>query len=113
MELIDIITKLKHLEYSQKKYHVDRHGEYAQLVFPNEHTDTWLESVGELLGPPIKTANQPVSEKIIALTEDFGEIFDHQTLFYIEAQSKRIIAMLWPWQNQELTTLKVMVLNKV
>jgi hypothetical protein len=112
MELIDIIAKLKHLDYSQKKYHVDRHGEYAQLVFRNDQTKKWLDSVGEVLGPPVKTKDEPVSEKIITLTEDFGEIFDHQTLFYAETSSQRIIAMLWPWQNNELTTLKIMVVKR-
>lgn len=113
MELIDLIAKLKHLEYSQKNYHVDRHGEYAQLVFSNRHMKEWLDCIGEMLGQPIKTAGQPVAEDIVRLTEDFGEIFDHQTLFYREIDIHRIMAMFWPWKNQESTTLKIMILNKV
>jgi len=112
MELIDLIVKLKHLDYSQKKYHVDRHGEYAQLVFSNSHTQEWLDCISEMLGQPIKTAQQPVSEDIVCLTKDFGEIFDHQTLFYREIDIHRIMAMFWPWKNQESTTLKLMILKK-
>jgi hypothetical protein len=112
MELIDLIVKLKHLDYSQKKYHVDRRGEYAQLVFSSRHMKEWLECIAEMLGPPVKTAQQPVSEEIIALTEDFGEIFDHQTLFYREVDRHRVIAMFWPWKDREFTTLKIMVLTK-
>lgn len=112
MELIDLIEKLKHLEYSQKKYHVDRHGEYAQLVFSNQHMKEWLECIGDMLGEPVKTAQQPVSEEIIGLTEEFGEIFDHQTLFYREIDSHRVIAMFWPWKDREFTTLKIMVLTE-
>lgn len=113
MELIDLIAKLKHLEYSQKKYHVDSHGEYAQLVFSNSHMEAWLDCIGGMLGPPIKTAKQPVTEDIVRLTADFGEIFDHQTLFYSEIDMQRIMAMFWPWTNQTSTTLKMMILNKV
>ena len=80
MELYDLISKFNHLEYSQKKYHVDRQGEYAQLVFDNANMDDWLTCIGELLGLPIKTETQPVTDDIVQLTEDFGEIFDHQTL---------------------------------
>ena len=113
MELIDLIVKLKHLDYSQKKYHVDRHGEYAQLVFSNQHMGEWLDCIGDILGRPVKTAQQPVSAEIIELTEDFGEIFDHQTLFYREIDRHRVIAMFWPWKDREFTTLKIMVLAKV
>ena len=112
MELIDIINKVSHLECSQKKYHVDTHGEYAQLVFRSDHMDAWQKCILEILGPPLKTAQQPVTDDIVRLTENFGEIFDHQTLFYLELDGQRIIAMFWPWQNQESTTLKVMILNR-
>jgi len=112
MELIDLLAKLTHLEYSQKKYHVDRFGEYAQLVFPHEKWQIWLDALAEILGEPVKTADQPVTSEIIDLTKDFGEIFDHQTLFYREIDHHRIMAMFWPWSNNESITLKIMVLNR-
>lgn len=113
MELIELIAKLKNLEYSQKNYHVDSHGEYAQLVFSSMHMEAWLGCIGEVLGPPIKTAKQPVTEDIVRLTANFGEIFDHQTLFYSEIDMQRIMAMFWPWKDQASTTLKIMILNQV
>ena len=111
MELIDLIDRLKHLEYSQKKYHVDSLGEYAQLVFNRRHLTAWMEAIAKVLGPPIKTDVQPVTEDIIHITEDFGEIFDHQTLYYREIDGQRIMAMLWPWSDQDAITLKMMILN--
>jgi hypothetical protein len=112
MELIDLLAKLKHLNYAQKKYHVDRHGEYVQLVFASKHFPAWMESIAALLGAPVKTADQPVTADVIALTEDFGEIFDHQTLYYCEIDHHRIMAMFWPWSNQESITLKIMILKE-
>lgn len=112
MELIELLAKLNHLEYSQKKYHVDRYGEYAQLVFPHTHLKDWRDAIVEILGEPVKTADQLVSDEIVQLTEDFGEIFDHQTLFYREIGNHRIMAMFWPWSNNESITLKIMILNR-
>ncbi len=112
MELIDLIAKIGRLEYSQKKYHVDRFGEYAQLVFNSRNMEAWLECIGVILGAPVKTAEQNVTDDIVQLTKDFGEIFDHQTLFYREIDGQRIMAMFWPWKDQEATTLKIMILNK-
>jgi hypothetical protein len=61
------------------------------------------------MGPPIKVKGQPVTDKLVQLTEDFGEIFDHQTLFYQEQDDQRALAMIWPWNDRDLITLKVMV----
>jgi hypothetical protein len=111
MEIVDIINKLKYLECSHKKYHVDADGEYAQLVFRSHQMNQWQASIEEMLGPPLKTSEQPVTDDIVRITEDFGEIFDHQILYYLKLDGQRIIAMFWPWQNQESTTLKIMILN--
>jgi hypothetical protein len=112
MELIDLLTQLKHLDYSQKKYHVDSLGEYVQLVFNPDHLQTWLDAISKLLGPPIKTEEQPVTEDILRLTENVGEIFDHQTLYYREIEGQSVMAMLWPWSSQEAITLKIMIFNR-
>lgn len=111
MELVDLIAQFKHLEYSQKKYHVDSLGEYAQLVFHRRHLPAWRDAIVNLLGPAIKTDDQPVTDDIIRLTEDFGEIFDHQTLYYRQVDGQRIMAMFWPWRSQDAVTLKMMILN--
>jgi hypothetical protein len=109
MELFEFISKFRHLHPRQKKYHVDSRGEYAQIVFDREDTAAWYQGVQTLLGPPVKTEGQPVTDELIRLTEDFGEIFDHQTLFCMEQEDQRILAMFWPWRDSHLVTLKIMV----
>ncbi|MDJ0874553.1 MAG: hypothetical protein QNJ02_04745 [Desulfobacterales bacterium] len=109
MKLFDFISKFRHLHPSQKKYHVDSRGEYAQLVFDRRDLQEWNRAVENMLGPPVKTEDQPVTDELIRLTEDFGEIFDHQTLFCVEKNDQRILAMFWPWRDSHLVTLKIMV----
>ncbi len=109
MKLFDFISKFRHLHPSQKKYHVDSRGEYAQLVFDRRDLQEWNRAVENMLGPPVKTEDQPVTDELIKLTEDFGEIFDHQTLFCVEKNDQRILAMFWPWRDSHLVTLKIMV----
>jgi hypothetical protein len=111
MELVDLISQIKHLEYSQKNYHVDSLGEYAQLVFKSRHLPAWEAAIAKVFGPPLKTDAQPVTDDIIRLTEDFGEIFDHQTLYYREIDGQRVMAMFWPWRSQDAITLKMMILS--
>ena len=109
MELYDFISKFRHLHPSQKKYHVDSRGEYAQLVFDRRDIEAWYQGIEDLLGPPVKSDGQPVTDQLIRLTEDFGEIFDHQTLFCAEQGDQRIMAMFWPWRDSHLVTLKIMI----
>lgn len=109
MELYDFISKFKHLDLRQKNYHVDSRGEYAQLVFDSGDTQKWYQGIQDLLGPPVKTEGQPVTDDLVRLTKDFGEIFDHQTLFCLEKENQRILAMFWPWKDSHMITLKIMV----
>jgi hypothetical protein len=109
MELFDFISKVKHLHPNQKKYHVDSRGEYAQIVFDQRDMREWQRAIQDLMGPPVKTDTQPVTDELLHLTEDFGEIFDHQTLYCLEKDAQRILAMFWPWRDSPLVTLKIMV----
>lgn len=112
MELYDLIIEFKHLYPVQKKYHVDNKGEYAQLVFNRRELPEWYQVLLKLMGPPIKTKGQPVTDKLVRLTEDFGEIFDHQTLFYLEKEERYALAMFWPWRGRDLISLKIMVAKR-
>ncbi|MDJ0802409.1 MAG: hypothetical protein QNI97_06025 [Desulfobacterales bacterium] len=109
MELYDLIAKLRNLHPIQKKYHVDGRGEYAQLVFDRRDLQEWYRCIEEVLGPPVKGEGQPVSDELLSLTEDFGEIFDHQILFCLQKSNQRALAMFWPWRDSQLVTLKLMV----
>ena len=109
MKLYEFISKFRHLRPSQKKFHIDNRGEYAQLVFDRQDFQEWYHAIEDLLGPPVKAESHPVTDELVKLTEDFGEIFDHQTLFCLEQSDQRILAMFWPWRHGRLVTLKIMV----
>lgn len=109
MGLYEFISQFKHLYPVEKKYHVDSRGEYAQLVFDSRDLPNWYQVLVKLMGPPLKAKGQPVTDELARLTEDLGGIFDHQTLFCLEKEHQRVLAMFWPWRNRDLITLKVMV----
>lgn len=109
MKLCALISKFRDLKPHQHKYHFDSRGEYAQLVFDRRDWPQWYQGIQDLLGPPIKTEGQAVTDELLRLTEDFGEIFDHQTLFCAEKENQRILAMFWPWRDSDRVTLKLMV----
>ena len=109
MKLTDFISKFENLHPFQNKYHCDRRGEYAQLIFNHRDLPQLYQIIQDMLGSPVKTEDQPVTDELVRLTEDFGGIFDHQTLFWMEKANQRILVMFWPWRDGHRVTLKIMV----
>ncbi|MFZ7127900.1 MAG: hypothetical protein ACOWWM_17220 [Desulfobacterales bacterium] len=111
MELLDVIVELKDLRIHSRTYHVDDQGEYGEIVFYSEDMSQWDNVLQRHFGAPLKSTHTPVTEELMLMTEPFGEIFDHQALFFRQEENVRIMAMLWPWRDSIHTTLKLIFLR--
>ncbi len=85
--------------------------DYCELVLSNTEKDSWYSCLSEQLGVPVKSAGEQTTDEFLALTHDFGEIVDHQTLFMKTFDDISIIAMLWPWQDHQHTTVILTIFN--
>ena len=106
MTLKEIIEKCSTLSIYEKREITD---EYVELVFLSKETDEWNRILSEILGPAIKPAGVKHAKTDLILTAKFGGVREEQTLFKKEFDDADIIAMFWPWQNGEHTTLKMFV----
>jgi hypothetical protein len=86
--------------------------EYAELVFYSRDTAKWSEILAEFLDMPAKPAGAKPEEGDLVLTEGYGGIYQNQTLFKKAFDAGAVIAMLWPWQDGEHTTLKLILLKR-
>ncbi len=86
--------------------------DYLEIVFLNKEFSNWDKALSGILGPAVKPAGQAPTSEDDALTSEFGGIFDNQTLFKKDMDGKCVIAMFWPWQDKEHTTLKMALLKK-
>ena len=85
--------------------------EYGELVFFNKDIAELNKLLSDMLGPAVKPKGiQPTKEDKL-LTKEYGGIRIEQTLFKKDYNDISIIAMLWPWQSTEHTTLKVISIN--
>ncbi|MFC1631523.1 hypothetical protein ACFL2I_03110 [Candidatus Omnitrophota bacterium] len=105
----EILGKCSNLPVDEKREVSD---DYAELVFFNKELNQWNETIAGILGPAAKPSGEKPSDEDAQITEEFGGIFDNQTLFKKELPQSTIIAMFWPWQDEIHTTLKVAVLKK-
>jgi hypothetical protein len=79
--------------------------DYCELVLNNSEQVRWQNCLSEQLGAPVKSAGEKTTDDFLELTQDFGEIVDHQTLFMRHFDDLSIMAMLWPWQDEQHTTV--------
>jgi len=107
MELVDFMEQARDLRIRERRYHFDDAGEYGEIVLYNDEIDRWQTLIQSLLGAPLKPEGAPVTDELVELTRECGELFDHQTLFFQEDDHQQMFAMLWPWRNQPYTTLKL------
>jgi hypothetical protein len=109
MRLKVILEKLNMLDVYEIRRATD---EYVELVFYNEKQKDIDNTLNEMLGPPRKPAGVAPSQDDLGLTEEYGGIWDNQTLFVNECEGNTVMAMYWPWDDEVHTTLRMARLRK-
>jgi len=85
---------------------------YNELVFPTSETDNWDNALSVMLGAAVKPKGQKATKEDSALASEFGGIYPNQTMYKKDFGEFMIIAMFWPWQDGEHTTLKLALIKK-
>lgn len=83
-----------------------------EVVVYNKDLEPWLKVLNSLLDPAAKPAGVKPSKEINAITSPFGGIRDDQTLYKKDFPEGSWLAMLWPWQDKQRTTLKLFFIKK-
>lgn len=85
--------------------------DYVEIVFYAEDTAKWKQILTEALGPEINFEAANTEENLV-FTEDYGGIIEGQCMFKKQEGDTAVIAMLWPWTDGELTTLKLILFKR-
>ena len=85
--------------------------DYCEIVVYNREIAEWIKVIEEELGPASKPAGSKVSAEDAELTAGLGGIEEGQMMFKKVSGEGTIVAMLWPWQDGEHTTLKIAVIK--
>lgn len=86
--------------------------ENLELVFFAEEKEKWSQALQEVLGEPQKPAGTHPSKEQQSMTEEFGGIYEEQTLFVQRHEEGNVIGMMWPWQDQTHITLKIFMIQE-
>ncbi|MFA5196538.1 MAG: hypothetical protein WC330_01515 [Candidatus Omnitrophota bacterium] len=108
MTLQDIIDKLSSINIAEKRTISE---EYGEIVFLNKDISALNHTFAGIFGEPEKKQGVKPSKDILSLTKDYGGVWENQTLFKKDNGQNTIIAMLWPWQDNIHTTLKMAIVK--
>ena len=108
MTLKEIVERFDNLAVYEERTSSD---EYFELVFYNKECDKWHEVLSEALGPAAKPVGAKPTAEHLKLVVEYGGLRPDQTLFIKGFNGITVIAMLWPWQDDLHTTLKIICIN--
>jgi len=109
MTLNDIIEKFGDLKFAERR---EMTNDYAEFVLLNTEMDAWIQFFIEELGPAVKPEGAKPTEEDLALTKEYGGIYNGQTLFKKDFDDHHMLAMIWPWGDHKHITLKIAYVAK-
>jgi len=83
-----------------------------EAVFFTRDIADWLKALEPFIGEPKKGEGVKPTREDKKVSSRYGGIWKEQTLFYKDCENGRIVAMFWPWQDSQRTTLKMYVEEK-
>ena len=105
MTVQEILQRCSHLRV--EGVGTDIAEDYIERRILVKDLDHWEEILTDILGPPVKKAGEETTDDFLNLTFNYGGIQDDQTLFYKKFNGKSVIAMFWPWKDQNEVTVKI------
>ena len=91
-----------------------RYGEdYVEIVAKQSDWPAWSERLTALLGPAQKPEGKKATAEDERLSGPWGGIQKNQILFFRRVEPDDVLALVWPWGDQERFTLKVVRITRV
>ena len=104
MNIHDILQLCSQFE-TEREHDISQ--DFVERVFFAKDIKKWENVLSDILGPAVKKAGDKTTQNYFDLTINYGGILDSQTLFYKKFKEHSIIAMFWPWRDNNQVTLKI------
>ena len=82
-------------------------GNYFEAVVVKDELPKLTASLEKIFGPPAWPSKGPLLPAVQGIIKDFGGIRLEQTLYFQNDKEDTLFAMLWPWQDDYHTTVKM------
>lgn len=104
MDFSEIRKDIKALSFDSLRTDCDN---FFEGVIVKKELDKLNAELKSFLGEPVFPSQGRLTHDVKETVDKFGGIMPGQTLYYKDSGTNRILAMLWPWQDGERTTVKI------
>ncbi len=104
MAIADLVTELKKLQFEEIR---TNSGNFFEFVIRADRLNDLHPVLERHFGPALKSAGEEPRREVNERVSAFGGVRKDQTLYYKEQEGVPRYAMLWPWANGILVTVKV------
>lgn len=80
---------------------------FFEGVIIRQELDKLNLQLKSLFGEPVYPSKNKLEHKVRTTVDGFGGIMPGQTLYYKDLGKNTIFAMLWPWQDGQRITVKI------
>jgi hypothetical protein len=109
MKPLELLEQCRHLDVAERRM---LEKDYVEVVFYKKDLSDWEKVFASYLGAPAKPPGNRSSLYDRHVTRQSGGIETNQTLYRKEFDSQSLIAMFWPWGDDEHVTLKMLCREK-
>ena len=101
-------TALKNEVKSLKLEELRKESEtYFEVVILKATLEAIEKSLLKFLGSPVGQSQNQISAAMRKAVDEFGGVMSEQTLYFAENDCGVVFAMLWPWQDGNHITVKI------
>lgn len=104
MQFNDLVSEMKNNALDALRMDCDN---YFEAVVLKDELDKLAKGLEGFFGLPVWPSKNRLSFKVQETIRGFGGIMPGQTLYFRNEGSDIVFAMLWPWQDGERTTVKI------
>lgn len=105
MEFSEFLQEIGKLQCHEKRTQTPN---YVEVVVSEAHWETMDRVLESFFGAPLKPRGQNPSKEADRCAQPYGGIRRDQTLYFQRNETRAVYAaLLWPWGNGTLTTLKI------
>ncbi len=105
----EFIEEIKKIKFWEKR--VDSPN-LLEFVVSQENLNALTPLLQNYFGLPLKPAGHAPSREANAYSAAYGGIQKSQTLYYVDSGASTHCALLWPWSDGKLITVKVVQVQK-
>ena len=104
MDFAEFLQEVNKIQCQEKRTQTP---DYVEVVVAKTHWEVMDKVLQDYFGPPLKPQGQNPSRDADRCAKPYGGVRRDQTLYFKKSETRSCAALLWPWGNGTLTTLKI------